>query len=89
MHNLATKETVKVVQVAKSTTTPPTDDRVQELVAQNEQLQSLVDKYKTIIDDTVSHYILHYLFSIILLMEFNSIGWDLSSLIRKNSIVQT
>ncbi|KAJ0173610.1 hypothetical protein K1T71_010759 [Dendrolimus kikuchii] len=52
MHELATKETVKVVQVTNTTAPPPADDRVEELTAQNEQLQGLVDKYKTIIDDT-------------------------------------
>lgn len=34
------------------------DSRVKELSAQNEHLQGLVDKYKSIIDDTVSTFLI-------------------------------
>lgn len=44
------KTVVKHVEKAESAL----DSRVKELSAQNEHLQGLVDKYKTIIDDTVS-----------------------------------
>ncbi|XP_062532090.1 kinectin isoform X8 [Bombyx mori] len=47
--DLLLKETEKQATVV---TAPPSDDRLKELADQNEHLQSLVDKYKTIIDDT-------------------------------------
>lgn len=46
---LLLKETEKQATVV---TAPPSDDRLKELADQNEHLQGLVDKYKTIIDDT-------------------------------------
>ncbi|XP_059053180.1 ribosome-binding protein 1 [Achroia grisella] len=48
---LKKKETEQLLE-KKTTATPTTDTRVTELTTKNEQLQSLVDKYKKIIDDT-------------------------------------
>lgn len=43
--------------------TDSTDERVKDLILQNEQSQSLVEKYKRIIDDTVSFLFLLFIYT--------------------------
>lgn len=44
-------------KLAESHVASDSNERIEDLKAQNEHLQSLVDKYKRIIDDTVSLYL--------------------------------